>query len=143
MSGCGSKVYVSLRNAVFCFFANQPSPHRRTRIFFRSYSGNNSSSRCIISNCYVTGTLNNNNGNDVFKPKNNSNNSNINTGFYFINKKFDFNNFLDKFSIEKDFFEDKNRNIKIYAKLFDGDFLDIGTPDDYSKSETFVNKVFK
>ena len=77
-----------------------------------------------------------------FKEKNNSNNSNINTGFYFINKKFDFNNFLDKFSIEKDFFEDKNRNIKIYAKLFDGDFLDIGTPDDYSKSETFVNKVY-
>ena len=36
----------------------------------------------------------------------------------------------------------ENRNIKIYAKLFDGDFLDIGTPDDYSKSETFVNKVY-
>ena len=78
----------------------------------------------------------------AFKEKNNSNNSNINTGFYFVNKKFNFNNFPDKFSIEKDFFEDKNRNIKIYAKVFNGDFLDIGTPDDYSKSEAFVNKLY-
>ena len=78
----------------------------------------------------------------AFKEKNNSNNSNINTGFYFENKKFDFNNFPEKFSIEKDFFEDKNKNIKIYAKVFNGDFLDIGTPDDYSKSEIFVNKLY-
>jgi len=78
----------------------------------------------------------------AFKEKNNTNNPNINSGFYLINQKFDFNNFPDKFSIEKDFFENKNREIKIYGKLFNGDFLDIGTPSDYKKSESLVNKIF-
>ena len=78
----------------------------------------------------------------AFKEKNISNNTNINSGFYLINQKFDFNNFPDKFSIEKDFFENTNRKIKIYGKLFNGDFLDIGTPSDYKKSESLVNKIF-
>jgi D-glycero-alpha-D-manno-heptose 1-phosphate guanylyltransferase len=95
-----------------------------------------------IKNTERYGSVEINQDGDViaFKEKNSIITSNINSGFYFINNHFNFNNYGDKFSIEKDFFEDEKRGVRLKAKIFKGEFLDIGTPDDYFKSQTFVNK---
>lgn len=39
------------------------------------------------------------------------------------------------FSIEKDFMEEKSLNLKIYAYISDGYFIDIGIPEDYFKAQ--------
>lgn len=61
----------------------------------------------------------------------------INAGIYIIKKE----PFLSKtesnknFSIEKDFFEKQLTEEKIYGFKFDGYFIDIGIPEDYSKAQ--------
>jgi len=60
----------------------------------------------------------------------------INGGIYLINK-----NFLDtfdlpaKFSLEKDFFEKVYQDHQIYAMLCRRYFIDIGVPEEYSKTK--------
>jgi D-glycero-alpha-D-manno-heptose 1-phosphate guanylyltransferase len=41
----------------------------------------------------------------------------------------------EKFSIEKDFFEKKLDEIKIYGLASEAYFLDIGVPEDYKKAQ--------
>ncbi|HPA13350.1 MAG TPA: nucleotidyltransferase family protein [Bacteroidales bacterium] len=60
----------------------------------------------------------------------------INGGIYLIDKNFLFGfNLPDKFSIEKDFFEKIYRDHNIYAMLFKNYFIDIGVPEEYSKTK--------
>jgi D-glycero-alpha-D-manno-heptose 1-phosphate guanylyltransferase len=61
----------------------------------------------------------------------------INAGIYILNKEI----FLQKtptgknFSIEKDFFEKKIKELNIFGFLYHGYFIDIGIPEDYSKAQ--------
>ncbi|MCD6018610.1 MAG: Nucleotidyl transferase [Bacteroidetes bacterium] len=68
----------------------------------------------------------------------------INGGVYILNRKL----FLEKteagkaFSIEKDFYENRIKELKIYGYEYDGYFIDIGIPEDYQKAQTDF-KMFK
>jgi D-glycero-alpha-D-manno-heptose 1-phosphate guanylyltransferase len=61
----------------------------------------------------------------------------INAGIYILNKEI----YLDSspsdipFSIEKDFFEKKLTELKINGFEFEGYFIDIGIPEDYTKAQ--------
>jgi len=61
----------------------------------------------------------------------------INAGVYLLDRKL----FLQhtpanaKFSIEKDFFEKEIPTLPIYGFEFDGYFIDIGIPEDYTKAQ--------
>jgi D-glycero-alpha-D-manno-heptose 1-phosphate guanylyltransferase len=54
----------------------------------------------------------------------------LNTELYLKKTKADIN-----FSIEKDFFEAKLNELDIYGLEFNGYFIDIGIPEDYSKAQ--------
>ncbi len=61
----------------------------------------------------------------------------INAGIYILNKEV----FLQKtpagknFSIEKDFFEKKIKELNIFGFPYQGYFIDIGIPEDYEKAQ--------
>jgi len=60
----------------------------------------------------------------------------INGGIYLINKKFmTTSGFGKKFSIEKDYFEKRYMESKIYGYPAKGYFLDIGIPEDYMTAQ--------
>ncbi len=60
----------------------------------------------------------------------------INGGIYLIDKNVFLNADLpDKFSLEKDFFENVYKSQKIYAMLCRRYFIDIGVPEDYAKTK--------
>lgn len=62
----------------------------------------------------------------------------INGGVYILNKEVYLNkteeNFV--FSIEKDFYEKRIKELNIFGFEFNGYFIDIGLPEDYSKAQT-------
>lgn len=73
-----------------------------------------------------------------FKEKNNSDKAGIiNGGVYILNKEIYLNNTpgLINFSIEKDFFEKHINNITIKGFEFNGYFIDIGIPEDYTQAQ--------
>ena len=61
----------------------------------------------------------------------------INGGVYILNREL----FLSKtkpdiaFSIEKDFFENRINELRIFGFEYDGYFIDIGIPEDYKKAQ--------
>jgi D-glycero-alpha-D-manno-heptose 1-phosphate guanylyltransferase len=61
----------------------------------------------------------------------------INAGIYLLNKEIYLSNTEanKSFSIEKDFFEKKLNELTISGFEFDGYFIDIGIPEDYSKAQ--------
>jgi D-glycero-alpha-D-manno-heptose 1-phosphate guanylyltransferase len=60
----------------------------------------------------------------------------INGGVYIINKRFfQKQNLPEKFSLEKDFFEEIYKKEKIYGLLCRQYFIDIGIPEDYAKAQ--------
>lgn len=62
----------------------------------------------------------------------------INGGVYILNRKL----FLDQtkqntpFSIEKDFYEERIKELNIFGFEYSGYFIDIGIPEDYKKAQT-------
>jgi len=69
-----------------------------------------------------------------FKEKNNKGFGLINSGIYKVNYEL-FNNFKvnTNFSLEHDIFEKIVVNNEIYAVVLDGQYVDIGVPDEYFK----------
>jgi D-glycero-alpha-D-manno-heptose 1-phosphate guanylyltransferase len=70
----------------------------------------------------------------------------INGGVYILNR----NLYLNKtsadttFSIEKDFYETRIKELHIFGFQYDGYFIDIGIPEDYKKAQTdFKNFKYK
>lgn len=60
----------------------------------------------------------------------------INGGVYLIRKTvFDGRKLPYAFSLEKDLFSSHTGDLRIYGRVSDGYFIDIGTPDDYKKAE--------
>ena len=55
----------------------------------------------------------------------------INGGIYCIDKEILLDYKKDKFSFERDFLEGNIKDLKIFGKVYDDDFYDIGTPADY------------
>lgn len=55
----------------------------------------------------------------------------INGGIYCIDKNIFLDYKKNKFSFERDFLEGYVQNLKIFGKVFDDKFYDIGTPADY------------
>ena len=65
----------------------------------------------------------------------------VNSGVYILNKNFVVEilyNYPSCFSIETDFFQVKNRGVEIYGIELNGEFIDIGIPEDY---ENFKQKM--
>lgn len=75
-----------------------------------------------------------------FQEKVYKNEGDINTGFiliereYFLSKKMS-----DKFSFENSFLKKFTCEGDIYGIILEGDFIDIGIPEDYSKAQFFFN----
>lgn len=70
----------------------------------------------------------------------------INGGVYILNRKLflDLTEPLKAFSIEKDFYEKRLNELKIFGYEYDGYFIDIGIPDDYKKAQLdFKNFKYK
>lgn len=70
----------------------------------------------------------------------------INGGVYILNREIYFNNTEEvvPFSIEKDFYEKKIKELQIFGFEYDGYFIDIGIPEDYKKAQTdFKNFKYK
>lgn len=64
----------------------------------------------------------------------------INGGVYLLNKRIFDNISSNKFSFEKEVFENKVEELKIYGNIQDTYFIDIGIPSDYEKANTdFLN----
>ncbi|WP_455639382.1 nucleotidyltransferase family protein [Parabacteroides sp.] len=59
----------------------------------------------------------------------------INGGIYLLNRH-ELDNFPDKFSLEKDFFETAVHTSTLSGYLSDGYFIDIGIPEDYAQAQT-------
>ena len=59
----------------------------------------------------------------------------INGGIYLLNRH-ELDNFPDKFSLEKDFFETAVQTSTLSGYLSDGYFIDIGIPEDYAQAQT-------
>ncbi|HXB41133.1 MAG TPA: nucleotidyltransferase family protein [Bacteroidia bacterium] len=61
----------------------------------------------------------------------------INAGIYILNRAVYMEENIGKktFSIEKDFFEKKVHQLKLYGFTFNGYFIDIGIPEDYKKAQ--------
>ena len=58
----------------------------------------------------------------------------VNSGVYILNKNFIveiFNKYPNFFSIETDFFQLKKRETNIFGIKLNGEFIDIGIPEDY------------
>jgi D-glycero-alpha-D-manno-heptose 1-phosphate guanylyltransferase len=77
-----------------------------------------------------------------FKEKMKSTDILINSGFYIISNKNLLDTYPETFSLEKDFFENKFKGVKLFAKEFDGKFIDIGIPNDFTFASEFVNKYY-
>jgi len=91
------------------------------------------------------GTITNNKENlitDFCEKNNKSGKGYINGGIYFINKEY-FQRFdlPEKFSIEKDFFENFHKSNKFYAFQSSSYFRDIGIPEDYYKAQDEFKKL--
>lgn len=65
----------------------------------------------------------------------------INGGVYIMKKKLLDNVKEIKFSVERDVFENKNLNLKMFAFETDGYFIDIGVPEDYYKAQKDFTKL--
>lgn len=61
----------------------------------------------------------------------------INGGVYILNREVYLNKTEENvpFSIEKDFYEKKLNELSIFGYEYDGYFIDIGIPEDYSKAQ--------
>ena len=70
----------------------------------------------------------------------------INGGVYILNRELFLNETLANkaFSIEKDFFEKRINQLKIFGFEYQGYFIDIGIPEDYKKAQDdFMNFKYK
>lgn len=70
----------------------------------------------------------------------------INGGVYILNREIYLNNTEEvvPFSIEKDFYEKKIKELRIFGFEYDGYFIDIGIPEDYKKAQIdFKNFKYK
>jgi D-glycero-alpha-D-manno-heptose 1-phosphate guanylyltransferase len=70
----------------------------------------------------------------------------INGGVYILNREVYFNQTEEvvPFSIEKDFYEKKIKELQIFGFEYDGYFIDIGIPEDYNKAQIdFKNFKYK
>lgn len=77
-----------------------------------------------------------------FVEKKKASNVLINTGFYIIDKtKISFSDLPNVFSLEKDFFENESIRDLLFASVEQGDFIDIGIPDDFKLAQTFFNTL--
>ncbi len=65
----------------------------------------------------------------------------INTGIYVIEKHIVANFPEQKFSLEKDILEKEVANSSVYGRVFDGFFIDIGIPEDYSRIQSLVEEL--
>lgn len=96
---------------------------------------------------YGTIALGNSNKIDAFKEKDNLEQAGlINGGVYIISSKL----YLNKteantaFSIEKDFYEKRMKELQIFGFEYEGYFIDIGIPEDYKKAQDdFKNFNYK
>ena len=67
----------------------------------------------------------------------------INGGLYIFNvAAFHKLDFPEKFSIEKDYFEAKVKELKLFGFITEGYFLDIGIPKDFKKAQTEMVDFF-
>ncbi len=67
----------------------------------------------------------------------------INGGIYVVNRNSLLQRDLrEKFSFEKDYLEANVTNARFYGKQFDGYFIDIGIPEDYSRAQEDLKKLF-
>lgn len=66
----------------------------------------------------------------------------INAGIYLFEKEL-FSHIPRRkfFSLEKEFFPKMINNNNIYGYICDNKFIDIGTPESYSKANTFLNQI--
>ena len=75
-----------------------------------------------------------------FKEKSHCEEGLINGGLYIIKKNV-LDDFPEKFSLEKDFFEKRD---DIYGYISDGYFIDIGIPEDYKRADhDFAQGIYK
>lgn len=91
---------------------------------------------------YGTIVLGNENIIETFKEKDNIEQTGlINGGVYILNREIYFNNTEEvaPFSIEKDFYEKKIKELQIFGFEYDGYFIDIGIPEDYKKAQIDFN----
>lgn len=93
------------------------------------------------------GTIEKNEENKIISFKEKSGNTKegiINGGVYIIDKKIYLSSTPanTNFSIEKDFFEKQLNTLKIYGFEFEGYFIDIGIPEDYTTAQNDL-KGFK
>lgn len=87
---------------------------------------------------YGTIVLGSENVIETFKEKDNIEQGGlINGGVYILNREIYVNktNEFAPFSIEKDFYEKKIKELQIFGFEYDGYFIDIGIPEDYKKSQ--------
>jgi len=79
-----------------------------------------------------------------FEEKNNASGKGfINGGVYLINKSFlNSFDFPEKFSIEKDFFENHYKEGAFYGKPCFNYFIDIGIPEEYKRAQTDFARLF-
>jgi D-glycero-alpha-D-manno-heptose 1-phosphate guanylyltransferase len=62
----------------------------------------------------------------------------INGGIYLLKKEiFAGTDLPEAFSMEKDFLEKKTGTLRIFGRLFDNDFIDIGIPETYQQARFF------
>ena len=80
-----------------------------------------------------------------FIEKKDASNVLVNTGFYLIDvHNVTFGEIKECFSLEHDFFESNSREIKLHGIEFSDDFIDIGIPEDFLKSQSFfIDTKFK
>ena len=69
-----------------------------------------------------------------FLEKTNQESSLINSGIYYLNKKYVEMLPEKKSSIEKDLFEKNIKTLELRSFLAQGSFIDIGIPEDYLKA---------
>ncbi len=66
----------------------------------------------------------------------------MNAGFYILKREM-VEGMEEKFSLEVDRFPQLVQQKKIIGRVFNGEFLDIGTPDDFHLAQTLVPKFWK
>ncbi len=87
---------------------------------------------------YGTIVLGSENVIETFKEKDNIEHAGlINGGVYILNREVYLNKTEENvsFSIEKDFYEKKIKELQIFGFEYDGYFIDIGIPEDYKKAQ--------
>ncbi len=111
--------------------------------FFKLHSNNNSDISLAlrkVNNAERYGTIEKNKDNRIISFKEKSGEvkeGTINGGVYILNKKIysALTPANKNFSIEKDFFEKQLQSVKISGFEFEGYFIDIGIPEDYTKAQ--------